>query len=474
MAGTSLPADKLRDYLGTLTPQARALLVAALEGGLLRGEEMPGCDLVLQQLRLITRAAGQQGPRIGDPARCFFKPIEPFVVDDAPAHKHPGRVARVTLEPIWTWISRDLLPAEAKSFCEEVSGPLLAGDEAKSEMLARALQDKAAQAMADALAAAERDDKARRRVAAQLPVTGGVDAAKEVVTLLQSRDALAAFAVQLPPHIPVLADKKLQLVKLLLDTQLTQQPQTFIYCLVRIMNVLGAPWQLVRVATKAADSDKTSRVAGTPFAPAVSIVLAEVERRVGELKADLKSGRGVAVIALLKSIHDAARGLRTELDLSVDSPWGRQLAAIRTEISDLLKYEIESAPARMRRLLRPRPVKEISSGSVLDADDVAEVETLIGFVDACRKYAGELALNEATQKSFFELQHYLETGQETLIDALRKAGDCDRRFRLSQLEAAARFGGRLLGPEYAATLNKAAEVALHTNAERKGAAAKAS
>jgi hypothetical protein len=122
----------------------------------------------------------------------------------------------------------------------------------------------------------------------------------------------------------------------------------------------------------------------------------------------------------------------------------------------------------MRRLLRPRPTKEIVPGSALDADDVAEVEALVGFVDACRKYAGELALNEMTLRSFSEMQQYLEGGSQALLDALRNAGEGDRRFRQSQLEAAARFGAKMFGPDYAATLTKAAEVA--TNGGRKAAA----
>jgi hypothetical protein len=53
---------------------------------------------------------------------------------------------------------------------------------------------------------------------------------------------------------------------------------------------------------------------------------------------------------------------------------------------------------------------------------------------------------------------------------LRNAGDSDRRFRQSQLEAAARFGGKIFGPDYAVTLNKAVEVALAANNGRKVAA----
>jgi len=65
---------------------------------------------------------------------------------------------------------------------------------------------------------------------------------------------------------------------------------------------------------------------------AVNIVLAELERMVAELRNDLRSGQGIAVGSLLKTIHDSARGLRTELALPVDSTWGRALAVQRTQI----------------------------------------------------------------------------------------------------------------------------------------------
>jgi len=192
---------------------------------------------------------------------------------------------------------------------------------------------------------------------------------------------------------------------------------------------------------------------------------------VGELKAELRSGRGVATGALLKGIHDAARGMRTEINMSTDSPWGKQLAALRTEISNLLKSEIESLPGRVRRLLRPRPTKEIGANATLDAGDVAETETLIEFVSICRNYASELAVSEMTQRAYSDVHHYLDTSTQSLVDALRNAGDNDRVFRKSQLDAAARFCAKMFGQEYADLLTKAGS--MPANTERKAANGKA-
>ena len=218
------------------------------------------------------------------------------------------------------------------------------------------------------------------------------------------------------------------------------------------MNRLVAPWQLIRLATRAADSDATARIAETSYAVAVTIVLAEIECMVVELRADLK--RGLGVTTLLKAIHDSARGLRTEMDLSVDSAWGRQLAHIRTEVSNLLKTEIEATPGRVRRLLRPRSAKEIAPGSLLDAIDVTEAEARIELIGACRNYANELAVNEVTLRSFSELQQYLDTGTKTLLESLRHAGDADRPYRQSQVDAAIRFCKKVLGPELRRTIGQ--------------------
>ena len=74
-----------------------------------------------------------------------------------------------------------------------------------------------------------------------------------------------------------------------------------------------------------------------------------------------------------------------------------------------------------------------------------------------------------TQRNFNEIQYNLDSGTRALLDGLRHAGDADRAFRQSQVDAAVRFCAKVFGAEYAALLTKAAEVA--SAAERKAARA---
>ena len=475
MTSDGQSVERLRDYLRTLKPEARAMLVTELERGVLRGDEAAGNEFVLQELRRTIRAAGQAVPRIGDAARLFFAPLEPFLIDDGADHKRVGRLARVSLEPIWEWIGRDLMPAEAKALSDDINRALVADDGVKAELLTRALHERAIQRIKETIDAAGADEKMRRRLVVQVGTPRAFEDVDSLLRILVLRDVLGDLARRrLPKHLRTFEREQIDQVKALVEAAAAQKSpdlaarktDIFVCGLVLVMGRLALPWQLIRLATRAAESDDAARVAETPFANAVAIVLSEIECMVSELRVELKARRPAT--SLLKGIHDAARGLRTEMDLSVDSPWSRQLAAIRTDISALLKAEIESTPGRVRRLLRPRPPNEIAPGALLDAIDVSDTEMLVEFVDACRSYANELAVNEVTARTWLELQHYLETADKGLLDALRQAGDADRPFRQSQAEAAIRFCRTVFGADYAGLLAKAAEIAVQTGTvERK-------
>ena len=325
MLGLGLPVERLREYLQELKPAARALLIAELERALLRGDDTAGAELVLNELRRSLREAGQRAPRIGNPARLFFQPLEPFLVDDAPEHQHRGRIARSALEPIWQWICNFVLKAEAASYSDEVERALAANDTNKAAQIARAFQNRAAPRMAEAIEAVKHDDKASQRLTVQIGTPRALEDVRIIAGVLKACDSLDALGGQMPRHIKSLSGGTLESVRTLLDSPLGRSPDVFPYALILMMNRLAASWQLIRLATQPPAATCATRIAETPYALAVTIVLAEIERMVSELSADLKSGRGVAVSALLKDVHDAVRGVRTEIDLSTDTPWSRQL-----------------------------------------------------------------------------------------------------------------------------------------------------
>src|SRR5438309_7700853 len=100
--------DQLSNFLQKLTPLSRSCLLSELERLELCGIDMPGSADLQARLRAELRPDGAtDGART--PSRVFFAPLEPLLVDGAPAHANSGRIARSSLTPIWEWICRDLL-----------------------------------------------------------------------------------------------------------------------------------------------------------------------------------------------------------------------------------------------------------------------------------------------------------------------------------------------------------------------------
>jgi len=130
--------------------------------------------------------------------------------------------------------------------------------------------------------------------------------------------------------------------------------------------------------------------------------------------------------------------------------------------------DLRSAPDRNRINARSRAATAAAttiardSATVLDPNEIAEVEALVEFVGICRYFAGELAINEMSQRALTELRQYLDNGTQALLDGLRHAGESERAFRQSQVDAAVRFCSKVFGREYAALLGKAAQVAAAT------------
>ncbi len=459
MAGAGRASEKLRHYLSELTPEARGLLMAELERGLLRGDGMPQAQLLLQHLREILAEHEPPPERVGNPVRLFFMPIEPYIVDDGPEHVHDGRLARACIQPIWDWISADLAPDESKAYADDVTRFMLNSEPAKAEQAAQALQDLVASRFEEALANIGRDDKVRRQLAFRVGTPRAQADVLAFLHLLRARDALAALAARMPVRFRNFTGDQLDFVVGLLDGVLARQKELFPYALILVMGRLPAAWQLVRVAVKAAESDAADRVAETSYALVVKIVFAEMERSMRQLDHDFKRGNMPAATDHLKDLHDSVRGVRSEIALGSGTLWARQLAAIRAGVANVVRPELESIAGRVRRVIRITPGRQLPHGAVVDRDEVAEVERMLAFLSACKTCASELALNEITMRVVTDLQNYLENGSRALLDVLRTAEGPELAYRQAQMDAAIRFCGKLFGTEYANLLARAADVA---------------
>lgn len=449
--------ERLRDYLAQLPPQAQALLMREFERAIERGQDVAVANLVLEQLRKVLRAAeddDEARPRSDDPARLLFQPLEQFLVESN-FPLRPGQIRRSSLLPVWQWLVRDGAADAARAFEAAILDIRQGGSNAGLEVPTRRFQAVAAEAIAKVATPLPNEDT--QRALARIGPPNVVEDLLSIGAVLRAREALEALGGRLPSQLRSFGDSQITSVIAALSALPLQTPQLLPFALSLIMQRLEAPWQIIRLAIKIAASDDEIRVAATPYGIAVSIALHDLSFLAACLRTDIRRGQLDNVGQQLKSLHDSARGLRTELDLRQDSAWGRQLASIRADISNSLQSEIDSVPGRVRRILRQRADKDIATAPKIDATEVEETAALIDFVAVCRTYAGELAINEVTLRTYSDLQHYVEQSTESLVQSLRGGDARSRGYRQMQVQAAIRFCDVLFGRDYASLMSRAAE-----------------
>jgi predicted DNA-binding protein len=450
--------ERLREYLAQLPPQSQALLMRAFERAIEHGEDVTIATFVLEQLRKVARGTDEEAlARTYDSARLLFRPLEPFLVEgNFPVR--PGQVRRASLLPVWQWLVRDGTPDQAREFETTLARVRETGMTSDLEPAICKLQFAAADAIIKIATPVPGGEK--QRALARVGPPDVIEDMLPIGSVLQAHEALDTLYGRLPSFLRVFGDSQIASVSASLSVASLQTPQLLPFALSLVMQRLTAPWQIIRLAIKMAASDDEIRVAATPYGVAVSISLHDLSFLAASLRTDIKRGHFENVPEHLRALHDGVRGLRTELDLRNDSTWGRQLASIRTDISNALQSEIDSVPGRVRRLLRQRPDKDIPAGARLDPSEVDETAALIDFVAVCRTYASELAINEVTLRTYSDLQHYVEHSTEALVQSLRAGDVKTRAYRQMQVTAAIRFCDVLFGHDYALLMSRAAENAL--------------
>lgn len=328
----------VRAYLLELSPQARALLLGEFERRVASGEAVLETSLVLRELRVL---AGHPIAHLA-----LFDPLDPFLVDDDPARRHPGRITRAALARLWDWLGHDLLPDDVAAFTTRAGDALAAGETGTAEALARALQDRIAAALRAAFA--EDEETGGRGVLARIGTPHAREDAASLRWLLRGRENLAKLAAALPAELDVFSADDAETCIAMVE-QVAQPRELLPFALVLLMNRMPCPWQVLRLGACAAGAPIASRIAETRYGVAVPMLLAEIDRLVSELNRALLMDDAPGIVAPLRRIGAIVTGIRAEIDIPVASTLGRHLAAVEQEAGALG----ESVLGRLQVAARP-------------------------------------------------------------------------------------------------------------------------
>jgi hypothetical protein len=347
-------AERIQDYLRRLTPLTRSCLLTELDRLEASGVEMPGAAEVQAKLRAEFRKDGPTKTLASNPARYFFAPLEPLLVDGAPEHANSGRIQRGTLAAIWEWINRDLLPTMARDYVTGINELVAADKQRDARQAAAAFQTKVVKYLESTLGTPDGVDRTRAKLAIYTASPAAYSDLIKMRCVLRARDALAKFADALPATIDKFEEARLSKVAGLLDAFGKEHAEEIPFALALVALRLKTPWQLIYLATKAAPSKKAADIAATPYAITVSMVMDRLDDKRLALRVALKSNRILVAKEILTWIYDTEDALRSRIDLLDESDWGKRLDHLMDAIAALVQSEVSRFPDKLGHVLGSR------------------------------------------------------------------------------------------------------------------------
>jgi hypothetical protein len=348
---------RLKEFLQRLTPPTRSNLLDELERLELSDSEIPGVGEILETLRAEFRNNGQTQKRNSTPARHFFSPLEPLLVDGAPAHATTGGIQRGSLSAIWEWITRDLLPTMARDYIKEITDLVGMDKQREARQAAATFQTKVVKSIENILNSPDSAGQIRSKLASYTASPAAFDDLNKMRSAFRARDDLAKLNEALPAKLARFEDAEVAKVVPLLDAFAKANPEQVPFALMLVARRLKTHWQLIRLATKTASSKNAADVAAAPYAAAVSMALDRLEDKRSLLRLALKKERILVAKEILVDIYDTEFALRVRIDQLAESDWGRRLDALMASTTELVESEISRFPDNVGHVLGSRRLR---------------------------------------------------------------------------------------------------------------------
>jgi hypothetical protein len=354
-------ADRIQEFLQRLTPLTRNCLLTELERLEICEGPVPGSAEVLAKLRAEFRKDGSTQNRASNASRHFFAPLEPLLVDGAPAHDNSGRILRGSLAAIWEWISRDLLPTMTRDYVKKIDELIATNNQKEARQVVTTFQTKVVKYLESTLGSPDGAEQTRIKLATYTASRAVYNDLTRMMSVLRAREALAKFNESLPEAIQNFDDPRVSKIAGLLHEFGKANAAEIPFALALVAKRLKTPWQLIRLATKAAPSKNAVDIAATPYAIVISMVLDRLEDKQAALRLALRNNRVLVAKEILTEIYDTEYALQVRIDQLEQSDWGIRLDRLMNAIAALVEAEVARFPDNVGHVLGSRRLRSYQS-----------------------------------------------------------------------------------------------------------------
>ncbi len=438
--------NQLTAFLRELPAVARGRLAAALEG---MGENDPLRSLIAGPLQAARRQLGELPPEV-DADRELMAALDPFVVPEETKAKILGVVSQAGRDRLFAWLKRD----DAKDIFENLRSKVATLTTAEDVSNAvESAQGELARRLDDILQKAG-SDRDRGRLSLQIGGDNGAADLLDFAVVLKHRKIIHKIASGLQAGGPV--GEILLAAKSTIDPVATKTPEALPAALTLFRSRVTSPQIFVRFAAYAADSQDFMRIKETPYSLVLDIALGEAERALWRARKFGSTADRPLFLTAVKNFGATARALSSEIEMPQECSHAKRLSALRKEMAETIRGDLQHIGPRIRSLVRPRGSEALA---IPDSYEMSRLEADIDLLVITRTFAEETALNALSSRAYSDAREILDTGPSLLIERMRGADPDAKAALKARLSAIVNVAAKIFNADYAAQLQKAVEVA---------------
>jgi hypothetical protein len=334
-------------FLGQLPSHLAARLAKAVEvDRLIGGTDLPHEEL-LQALRPQLREQSKAG-RMSTPQRFFCRPFEDLLVNTLPKKKQKGRIARVSITPVWHWLANELIPERHKALTEEIGQAILASRDGEVAAKLEELWQTSAEALNAALANDMKLHEAARRLGSLVIA----EDAAEIALLISGGSDLLRVQEKLPPRMATLGDAEIKLLRDAHDRLENTKPDLAPYVAVIAMARLDRPWEALHLAAVIAGKPTDTLISNTDLGIVGELLFSDLDTYIDRIvPARPASFDPNQLLEALGAFAELSSGMVKELAIRRNGKWGQRLTKARAQVSETMEVIIERAPREIHAAL---------------------------------------------------------------------------------------------------------------------------
>lgn len=451
----------LRSFLGTLPAPLAARLAQAVEADRLNeGHALPH-DLILEGLRPVLRQGHSQ--RMPGPMRLFCRPFEDLLTSTPRNKKQKGVIARASIVPVWNWLHDDLLPAETRSYADNIKPFVFAYRMVDAVARAADFWTLASATMLQALSTEAGRKAARTALIDEVTIAD----AQEMALLLSVGVKITSLQDKLPHRIEAMTETLAWTFRELYDWLIANVPDAAPFVAVMAMNRCEKPWEALRLPLLISRQTSDTLISSTDMGLVGEILVGEIDAHAEAIRSARHPVADTAALTRhIELFAEVSNGLVKEVGVRRDGKWGQRLLSDRSAIADVMEGLMQRA---VKEILAALAMQKGNFGKGARVPDVSrpvdqeKAQRAFGYarlVVGCRGFAAAGSFAAAQKDAFDKLAAELKVYDEDIVRELR-AADSEHRPRVEQhFEVAATLTAIIFSEEEADLLRRRGRAAL--------------